>query len=242
MGLLSSKASMAGLLGGSAANPGLMQYIDNLFLGGAIGDTQQAHRARQAVGELAKAFEGSQSFGQPQEMASRGLLAAPRATEQGGLLSRQLQADPALQATPTFGQTERPDMATLAPLLAKAAAEGAPIAPYLNISEAEAQERAANEPKVMNTGQAIVSYDPSQRNVSTLYTDPVRGPTAPAGYRFGQGGELEPIPGGPADLQTIEGKTVARRNDLLKRPTPSRARAGGAKAPPKPPSGFVLNP
>lgn len=226
MGLLdSAKQKMGGLLGGGGAdNPKLWQYLDQIILGGDIQNTQQAQRARQALDEVAKAYEGAQSFGQPQTMPSAGLMQSPRAVEQGGLLSRQLQADPTLQTTPTFGQTQRPDMATLAPLLAKAAAQGAPIAPYLNINEAEAKERAASEPQVMNTGQAIVSYDPTKRDVSTLYTDPVRGPTAPAGYRFSDGGGLEPIPGGPADLGTIEQKTRARRNDLLKRPPPIRAR------------------
>lgn len=225
MGLLSTKPQGGGLLGGGQqVNPTLLRYLDHFLLGDGIQSTKDEQRARLAAAELAKAFEGAPSFGQQQTMPSTGLLASPRATEQNGLLSRSLQADPALQTTPTFGQMQRPDMESIAPVMAKAAADGVNINPYLGINEATARDRAEREPKVLNTGQSLQSYDPTTRQLSELYSDPVRGPSAPAGYRFGAGGNLEPIPGGPADLVTIDEKTKARRNDLLRRPPPVRAR------------------
>lgn len=107
---------------------------------------------------------------------------------------------------------------------------------YLEALAAQAER----ELKVV--GRSVVDMtDPA--NVREVYTAPGSDPRAPAGYEFGADGELRYIPGGPADPAVIGRTSGARRDAVVSRPMPSRARSGGGggggRASDEPPPGFT---
>jgi hypothetical protein len=67
-------------------------------------------------------------------------------------------------------------------------------------------------------------------NVSRSVDPQVKGPNAPAGFRWGTDGNLEYIPNGPADPKFVKQKATAQRQAVVANPMPSKAKAPGQPA------------
>ena len=71
------------------------------------------------------------------------------------------------------------------------------------------------------SGGNVLRPDPYTGEYSAVYTAPVAAPSAPAGYRMTADGNMEYIPGGPADPRVVGTRAAAGR-------APPRPRSGGA--------------
>jgi hypothetical protein len=69
-------------------------------------------------------------------------------------------------------------------------------------------------------GGNILRPDPYTGEYAPVYTAPVAAPAAPAGYRMTADGNMEYIPGGPADPRVVGSRAAAGR-------APPRPRSGG---------------
>jgi hypothetical protein len=93
----------------------------------------------------------------------------------------------------------------------------------------------------LNTSQGPREYDPATGGYRILEDFPDKPAPAPSGWRW-NGDKLEYIPNGPADPKYIGQTAGIRREAVVSRPTPSRAKAGGSAAAGVPPlpSGFIM--
>ena len=97
------------------------------------------------------------------------------------------------------------------------------------------------ETQRFNTREGVVEVDPygGSRNLYEIEQAP---PAAPAGFRWTQDGNLEPIPGGPADPAIIARRSAAGRAPPRPRSSGGGRSGGGQGAPPPPPTRGGLPP
>lgn len=203
---------------------------------GAASELRQLATGRQKMAALKAAQASLDGFlGGEASDGSAATLAPERAAQPGTrtlsvpeLLSAngpQTQAPPQVPRVPTLREA--------LPALLKAQAAGLDISGHIELLKA-----ARPDLKYFNTSDAIVGVDPATNSAMPLYRDAPKAPTAPIGYRW-VGDTLVAIPGGPADPKTVGALSGVRRDAVISRPTPSRARigAGGMKLP----AGFVLD-
>ena len=242
MGLLSSPNQQVGGLLGAAPNLDWKDYGLALLVGGVKGaaglalDNREQKRRMAQLGPIADqlmaAFQPQATFSQTPDQAPQGMMQAPVASEQGGMLSRPLQAGPGFQGTPTMGsKPATPDLAQLAPLLLQAQASGMNTSPITGLLGSMADERQANKPTIFNTAKGLLSVPHDGGTPEVLWEAPVnnREGLSP-GYEWADDAHTmqRPIKGGPYDLGTIENQATTRRKVLLHNPTPSRARAAAS--------------
>lgn len=105
------------------------------------------------------------------------------------------------------------------------------------------QERQDSAPKIIETDTMIYGVHPVTG--AKLFEQPIpqKAPTAPSGYAWADPDNkaLRYIQGGPGDPNVIGTVAGVRRDAVVSRPTPSRARASGGSAAsnlPPPPSGW----
>lgn len=245
-GLLDTQRQGGGLLGLSEPQKaGFFDYALAALAGGGLSGAaalgmQQRQQRRQydslqpVMQELSDALQPREemSFKAPQQLPNQGLLSmAPTATERNGVLSRQLQAEPALTGAPTAEtRSVAPTLAELAPALLKAQASGLNTSPITGLLSSIREEQEASRPRVYNTARGLLSIGRDGESPEMLWTAPddPRDGVSP-GWEWADADKKtqRPIKGGPYDLDYIGSAAGTRRDEIIKRPTPSRAKAGG---------------
>lgn len=180
----------------------------------ATGDYQGAAGALYAGGNLRDgAVVQRQGQQQAEDLRERqqatvaaalaGLLRVPEAEREQVLRERIAPAFQSVQLGDYLSQIT-PDMLSDTSLRAVTAAMGGEV----------------EDPTTYNTRQGVVERDPYTGAYTMGYAVPEAPPAAPAGYRYTAEGNMEAIPGGPADTSVVARRAAAGR-------APPRGRSGG---------------
>lgn len=213
MGLLSTKKPTGGLLGsGLPPELGIADYALALLAGGVGG------AAGLALDNRIQKRRYSQSAPMLDELNA---AFAPQSTGGGPM-------GPGLDGSPVGSRSKAqpPSYSTLAPLLLRARQAGVDTSPYEGVLKGMTEEADRQQPTLYNTRRGIVALDRGGANPRTVYDIPEDPRDPPSGWEV-VNGHLQPIKGGPADPDYIAKISGVRRDAVVSRPTPSRARAGG---------------